>query len=137
VGAPTKLTDELRVAVERDLAAGVPVAVAAQSAGVGRRTLHRWLDRGLVVRRGLAAAAEPGPTLDERLDQAEEPLVAIIVAAAKRGSWQAALALLERRWPDRWARPPRRQPETGPPAPLAGDRVLDELDEIRRRRRPP
>jgi hypothetical protein len=59
VAARTKLTPELRVVVERELAAGVPVAVAAQRAGVGRRTLQRWLARGLVVRRQLAPAAAP------------------------------------------------------------------------------
>src|SRR5262245_29257255 len=73
---PTVLSDDLRVAVERDLADGVPIAVAAQRAGVARRTLHRWLSLGLVVRRHLSAAPEPPPLQAESVQ--EERLVAAI-----------------------------------------------------------
>jgi hypothetical protein len=49
VAPGTKLTVELRAEVERDRAAGYPVAVVAQRHGIGRRTLGRWLAEGRVV----------------------------------------------------------------------------------------
>jgi hypothetical protein len=55
-GPPTKLSDKVRTDLERELADGVPVAVAAQRADVGRRTLTRWIAEGAVVRRRLVAA---------------------------------------------------------------------------------
>ena len=71
------------------------------------------------------------------LRDAEEGLVAAIVAASKRGSWQASAWLLERSNPDRWARPSPRQQTggsspTGPVADVFAE--VDELAEQRRRR---
>jgi hypothetical protein len=136
VGRSTLLTDELRADVERELAAGVPVAVAAQRVGVGRRTLTRWLERGDVVRRPLAAAPEPVTevALDDRLAPAEPGLVAVMFQAAQRGSWTAAAWILERRWPARWSRPPQRQADV-PPEPGADDPFAEAvaLGEARRR----
>jgi transposase len=131
MGRSTLLTDELRADVERELAAGVPVAVAAQRVGVGRRTLTRWLARGDVVRRRLASAPEPVAdivSLDDRLAPAEPGLVAVIFAAAQRGSWTAAAWVLERRWPERCSRPPQRQPVQTEPE---GDDPFAFLDEVR------
>lgn len=132
----TLLTDEVRAAVERELASGVPIAVAAQRLGLGRRTLHSWLADGRIVRRA-AASPEPDPvpvddaSIRDRLDRAEPALVGIVLDAARRGSWQASSWLLERTWPERWARPPARTATE----PAAGSDVFDEIDAFRRRRR--
>jgi transposase len=112
MAAPSKLTPQLRAELERELAAGVPVAVLAQRKGVSRKTLGRWIAGGRVARRQLAPAPEPAVgelSLDERLEKAEPGLLAAVLAASQRGSWQAAAWILERRWPERWARLPRRQ----------------------------
>ena len=96
---PTRLTTELRVDLERQLADGVPVAVVAQRFGIGRRTLTRWIADGHVVRR-VDPTPEPAPAVTsfgEQFDRAEPGLVGV-VAAAHRGSWQAASWLLERRF---------------------------------------
>jgi hypothetical protein len=77
------------------------------------RTLHAWLADGRVERRSRAdrsVVTEGLDELDERLAAAEPGLVAVLIAAAKRGSWQAALAILERRFPERWSKPSRSQP---------------------------
>jgi transposase-like protein len=90
VSRATLLTPELRAELERELAEGAPVAVAAQRHGLGRRTLTRWLERGLVARRRPAPAPEPpadGPSLEERLERAEPALLAAILAASQRDSW--------------------------------------------------
>jgi hypothetical protein len=132
VAAATKLTAELRAEVERELAAGHPVAVVAQRHGIGRRTLGRWLAEGRVVRR--ERPAEPNPqleevSLDERLQRAEPGLVAAIIAASQRGSWQASAWLLERINPRRWSRP-QRQDAGGPRQPHTPDPIWAELDEL-------
>jgi transposase len=138
VAAPSKLTPELRAELERDLAAGVPVAVLAQRQGISRRTLGRWIAGGRVVRRQLAPAPDPAVeelSLDERLEKAEPGLLAAVLAASQRGSWQAAAWILERRWPERWARPPRRQEEPITPSEPVADDPFQEVDELAARRR--
>lgn len=135
VAAATKLTAELRAEVERELAAGHPVAVVGQRHGIARRTLGRWIAEGRVTRRELAA--EPHPqleevSLDERLLKAEPGLVAAIIAASQRGSWQASAWLLERINPRRWSRPQRQ--EGGPRPPHPPDPIWAELDEVAAKR---
>jgi hypothetical protein len=142
VGRPTLLDDELRHDLERELAAGVPVAVAAQRFGVGSRTLHRWLAAGL-VRRELPAQpvvhdvvhyGADEVSLDDRLLRAEPGLVAEIIAASRRGSWQASAWLLERIAPQRWAKPARRTEEPPAHVPREEAGIFAELDELARRR---
>jgi hypothetical protein len=101
MGRPSALTVERREAVEKALAAGAPLAVAAASAQVTPRTVSRWLAKGRVVRRQLAAAPEPEPgwqvdrpSNDGELD-VERALVATVLRASQR-DWRAAIALL--RW---------------------------------------
>jgi hypothetical protein len=98
MGRPSSLTAERREAVERALAAGAPLTVAAASADVSPRTISRWLEEGLVVRRQLAAAPEPELEqvgAGEREVDVEKALVATVLKAA-RHDWRAAIALL--RW---------------------------------------
>lgn len=138
MAAPSKLTPELRVEIERELAAGVPVAVLAQREGISRRTLGRWISGGRVVRRQLAPAPDPAVeelSLDERLEKAKPGLLAAVLAASQRGSWVAAAWILERRWPERWARPPRRQEEPIPTVVEVADDPFAEVDQLAARRR--
>src|SRR5262245_2114298 len=131
VGRPSALTDDLRAQVERELAMGATQALVAQHAGVTERTIKRWIADGKVVRRQLEHApppAAPELPIAERLVQAEPGLVAAIIQAAQRGSWQAAAWLLERSYPDRWG---RREPK----APLPPADAFSEVDELAKRRR--
>ena len=50
LGRRSLLTPELREWLERELAAGCPQAVAAQRAGIGLRSVERWLAEGRVRR---------------------------------------------------------------------------------------
>jgi hypothetical protein len=92
---PSSLTAERREAVERALAQGAPLSVAAASAEVSPRTVSRWLTEGRVVRRRLAAAPEPEPPAPGEDLSVEKALVATVLRAA-REDWRAAIALL--RW---------------------------------------
>jgi hypothetical protein len=118
------LSPERREAIERDLADGLLLAVVAERAGVSERSLHRWLAEGRIVRQSVEPSKTGSPEikgtavepdLQERLAAAEPALVSVVLAAAKRGSWQAALALLERTFPERWARPTRARLVEEPP----------------------
>jgi hypothetical protein len=151
VARPSVLTPERRERIESELADGIPIAIVAQNVGVGRSTLHEWLSSGRVVRR--VTSADPAPlelvqgspaengspdSLEERLRDVEPGLVAVLVNAAQRGSWQSAAWLLERIDPSRWAKPSRtRALEERPRIPLADDpfREIDQLA-ARRRKRP-
>jgi hypothetical protein len=132
------LTDELRQRLEGELADGVPVTVAAQRAGIGRRTLHRWLADGRLAR------VEPRPpepafdevvelSLTERLGQAEPALVGAMISAARRGDWRASAWLLERLAPERWGPPGERSAGSSSWPPPAQD-AFAEVDEIAARR---
>jgi hypothetical protein len=101
---PTIYTAERGEAIERVLAQGAPLTVAAAAANVSSRTVSRWLHEGLVVRRSLSAVQDTGaadiPDNDEAI---QRELVGIVMHAAET-DWRAARWLLEERWPGRYRR---------------------------------
>jgi hypothetical protein len=64
----------------------------------------------------------------------EERLVLRVAAAAAKGQWRASAWLLERRYPERWARPSRQEERR--PAPTSSPEAMffAEIDELARRR---
>ena len=135
--ARSKLTDEVRDEIARVLASGCTLEVAAEAAGVTRRSVQSWLATG---REAEALDLEGGrltvmqrsclELLDaERRARAEVRVtsLAAVQRAALSGTWQAAAWLLERLFPEEYAaRPGRRErPGTGRPvgASSAPDRV--------------
>jgi hypothetical protein len=106
VGRPSKASPEVVESVERALASGATIAMAAAAAGVSRRTVDSWLANGVVVRRRLRSVPEPEPLSgDGRFSDEviEEAMVAAILKAAPV-DWRAARFILQSRWPDRWGR---------------------------------
>jgi hypothetical protein len=113
-GRPSKLP----VAEERILEgvrAGCYPEQAAQEAGVSPSALYAWKARGEKESDG------PYHRFLLRLRQAEAEAelnaVKIVRSAIEDGDWRAALALLERRFPDRWRRQQTSQlvgPDGGP-----------------------
>jgi hypothetical protein len=101
VGRPSKLTDELEAKLCDALRAGNHLEVAACYAGVSRSTVHRWLslaqadgaEERLVEFREAVRKAEAN---------AEVHAVGVLRKAIAHGEWRAALAYLERRYPQRW-----------------------------------
>jgi hypothetical protein len=75
MGRPTLLTPEMRERVERELSAGAPQRVVARRAGVGERTLRRWIGDG-------------------KISRPERP--------AADADWRAAAKALETLFPERW-----------------------------------
>jgi transposase len=122
VGRPSSLTDEVERKLCDALRAGNHLEVAARYAGVSRSTLHRWL-----------ALADQQPA-DPRLEQfreavekaqadAEVHAVGVVRRSIAQGEWRAALAYLERRYPQRWRRREQVQPE-------ARDRQPDNVGDL-------
>jgi hypothetical protein len=108
---PSSPTSERRDRIERALAAGAPLNVAAASAGVSPRSVSRWLEQGRIARRYLSAVPEPGAAesapADPGLPADDEAIQRALVGAVLRASqndWRAATWLLERRWPQRFSR---------------------------------
>ena len=103
VGRPSKLTDELEHKLCDALRAGNFLQVAAGYAGISRATVHRW--RAL----GAEDGADPrfkrfAEAVAKAEADAEVHAVGIVRKAINQGDARAALAYLERRHPDRWAR---------------------------------
>src|SRR5947207_179013 len=103
---PSKLTDEVSERICRAVRAGNYPARAARSCGIAESTFYRWMEEG----RG----AERGPYRDfyEAVRDAEaegEVHAVAILRKEMMSDWRAALALLERRHPERWRRRERRE----------------------------
>jgi transposase len=132
-----RLTPEIADQLVSLLRAGSYVEVACETAGVPRRTFYDWW------RRGDPGGDDPAfaglrrfrRRVEQAKSEAESRQVAIIAQAA-RESWQAAAWLLERRYPERWARASQREKDAGEAAsPAAADDPFAEVDELAQRRR--
>lgn len=111
--------------------AAVPIAVAAGAAGINTDTVYRWMRDGQrmpprtrrnpqpfetvevngreVRKLTLVTLRDFSEAINKGFEQAEVTLVgAIRSAALVEKAWQAAAWLLERRHPDRYARPAQR-----------------------------
>ncbi len=102
---PTKLDDVTAQRVIAALREGNARSTAARSAGIHPDTLCHWLARG-------RSGEEPYSEFSVRIKRAEADgelaLVQCIRSAALEGkTWQCAAWLLERRFPQRWARKER------------------------------
>jgi hypothetical protein len=119
---PTKLTQDHTKRICRAIGAGNYPAVAARSAGVAESTFYRWMEIGRSAERGLHA------DFYEEVKKAEaeaEARAVTLVAKAMATDWRAAVALLERRFAERW----RRRERSGIPAEESPKFNLKELTE--------
>jgi transposase len=133
VGRQALLTHEVQRRVVQVLQAGGYPETAAAVAGIGHSTLKKWLKRGA---ESTAPDDEPYRQLHRAVGQARaesEARNVALIAQAAATNWLAAAWLLERQYPERWARPSQREkpgePDTAPTDPFA------EVDELAQRRR--
>lgn len=110
-GRPSVLTPEVRKKLLAGLRCGLSRAAAATRAGIGARTLREWMAR--------TDTAEPYASLRAEVEAVEADcearLSAVIFKAALNDPNQARW-LLERRFPQRWAkRPVEPEPEAEAP----------------------
>lgn len=98
---PTELTPKLQKKIVGMVHHGVSPEVAAVAAGVAKRTYYNWMAWG--------REQDDGPYLQflqavEKAVAECEARAAHVISRAFPTSWQSAMTLLERRFPDRWGR---------------------------------
>ena len=101
-----KLTPEVLSTIIEGVRLGMTYADAAKAAGIGRSTFYNWKLKGERGRRGLYK------DLLDKLKAAEmEGMKANLqtIHNASKDSWQAAAWLLERRFPQQWAKTVRNE----------------------------
>jgi len=127
------LAEQLLAAIR----AGSHPSVACEAVGIGKRTLARWMSRGLTGKKGDEQFAELRAKIERARGEAEARSVAQIARAAA-DDWRAAAWLLERGFPDRWGRPAERERiiEVPAEAPAASEEAdpFAEVDELAARR---
>ena len=100
-GRPCKLTPEVQEKICRAIRAGNYAYVAAEYAGIGASTYHRWMQQGEQETSG--PFREFRDAVKNAESEAEVRAVAIIQKHMER-NWQAAMTYLERKHPQRWGR---------------------------------
>jgi hypothetical protein len=127
--------DDVAPKILRNLKACLPPDVACELAGVSRSTFYDWLKRGRAAKSG--KFRKFALDVEQAKATAESKLVAQIAAAATdptKPDVKAAMWLLERSKPERWARPGvAARPTVAPPPqdPAAGDDGDDwDLDNV-------
>lgn len=129
---PTKLDQKLQDGIAILIRNGVTVEVAAQATGISESTFYAWMERGEQAQSG--AFREFYEAIEQARGQSESLQVVRVSQAAQRGSWQAAAWLLERRHPERWAKPTGRKQKSGDNDDSASENPFDQLDELTPRR---
>jgi hypothetical protein len=100
-GRPTKLTDEVTLKICVHILDGNFLCVAAKSCGVGQRTLRRWLSTGKEFPGGIYGRFRHEVL---KAESAAEMIQVKRMQDASIIDWKAALAWLERKFPQRWGR---------------------------------
>jgi hypothetical protein len=138
IGVESPLNEELIDRLTAVIRAGSYIYVACAAVGISRRTYTKWMQRGLSDKPGDVLFRLLRTKVEVAQAEGEVRRVATIAAAANE-NWQAAAWLLERQYPERWARMSQREQPPGQPSaePQPDDPFseVDELAEARRRRR--
>jgi hypothetical protein len=149
---PTDLTPELADRVAQLIRAGNVPETAAIAAGVSGRTFYRWMARGeqaedaLQRGRRLKRSEEPFWLFWQQVKRAERENEAILVGYVMKSAPTtptAAIALLERRFRDRWSRTERREltgdggrpihVESATPIESPAERIMRDGERVQRR----
>jgi len=126
----TTLTPDVIENVTAMLRAGCHDRVALKAANVPPSTFADWMRRGQSSRPGDELFRELRQRVEQARAQGEARLVALLARQAEQ-DWHVAAWMLERRYPERWARTAVRpeKPAQPAPAPVEAD-PFAELDEL-------
>lgn len=141
---PTKFTEDARERYLQAAGLGLPPPLCRQAAGWAKSTALAYLARGDAAREArdlghkLAAVDARFADFVDEIEKVEarwaQGLLAIVLREAQKpGNWMAAMALVERRWPEHFGR--RYVEHAGPgggriPVEVTADEVLGQLREI-------
>jgi hypothetical protein len=102
MGRPSKLTSKVQDKIVLAIRAGASPEGSAQFAGIDRATFYRWMDKGRKANKG------PHRKFYEAVEKAkadlETQIASKLMKAIVEGKLEYAIPLLERRFPDLWAR---------------------------------
>jgi hypothetical protein len=99
-GRPTKLTPELQTKICDIIRVGNYASVACKLVGITEQTLYSWLKRG-------TKGESPFKEFMESVELAEGLAEAELLTKVRNKTgedWRAAMNILSRRWPARWAK---------------------------------
>jgi hypothetical protein len=110
-GRPTLCTEAITERIAQLMRGGNTIHASCHASGIGVSTYHHWMERGEADEE---AGKDPGyetgqsPYLDfrdrvTRSTAESEALLTKYVQSAAERDWRAAIALLERRFPERWS----------------------------------
>lgn len=118
-GRIPKITDEKIDLILIGMRRGYSMQLAFAMAGIGKDTFYSWINaaykalerqkKGLAKRKRDRELIRLIGVIEEHEAQAEAAGVRNLYEHAARGSWQASLAFLERRFPERWAKSEERE----------------------------
>lgn len=118
-GRPTDCTPNTVTRLAAAIAEGHTIEVACFQGGITHTTWSKWMMRGTAGEEPYAGFVA---AIREAMAKAEEKLTKVVInAATEGGDWRAALALLERRHPDRWSKRTEISGPGGAPVPVAVD----------------
>lgn len=80
---------------------GVSPEIAARAAGIAASTYYLWRSKGRETQDG--PYSEFSEAIENAIAECEARALRVIQRAAPK-NWQAAMTMLERRFPDRWGR---------------------------------
>ncbi len=104
---PRRLTPAVKKTICQAIETGAKLEIAARAAGIGARTLDDWLKHGRDELQADPDASGPCAVFVSEVMIAsaknEQELIGIILKEAPK-TWQAAAWLLERKFPERYAK---------------------------------
>jgi transposase len=105
IGRPKKLTSQFVKKFTALIRDGNYPECAAMASGISARTYYRWMEQGCKDEKANRNTEffQFCQSVKKAGAQAQVQLVANVFAAASK-HWQAAMTMLERRWPDQWGK---------------------------------
>ena len=101
MGRKTKLTPELQEKILLHIRAGNYIRTACMAVGISEQDYFNWVKWGEQRRKGVFF--EFFKAVKKAEAEAEARLVTIVNLAGP-SNWQAAMTMLERKYPDRWGK---------------------------------
>jgi hypothetical protein len=134
-GPKTKLTPELTRQIAGLIAAGNHIGVACSASGVSRASFYVWWNRGdpFGEEENDAGYRDFRSTIEKARAEGETTLVLRVASDATRNA-ESAKWLLERSFPERWARISQREKDEHAPVPDVDDDPFREVDELAEQR---
>lgn len=101
---PDTITEDRIVFMETLLEAGNYITVACEVVGIGYSTHKDWMSKGESDDPAFAHYRLYRQRIEVALAVGEDNLLKCVMAGAAMGEWRAAAFILERRFPERWAK---------------------------------